>query len=69
MPERWELWESRVQRVMQNRSGRRDQDHFVIPHFIVWEAQGTDVSRVLSLTKICACLRVTVETYVATKSL
>jgi len=54
---------------MQHSSERRDHDSLLIPHFIVWVAQGTDASRVRSVTISCACLRMTVEKYVATKNL
>jgi hypothetical protein len=57
-----------VQRVMELRSGRRDQDGAkdrpLTPHFIVSVLRGPDVTRVRSLTELCG-LRFTVETYVA----
>jgi len=59
-----------VQRVLQVRWGRRDQeaakDRPLNPHFIASLARGPDVVKVRSLTKLSG-LRVTVETYVAPK--
>ena len=39
----------------QHRSGCRDKDRLLIPHFIVWVASRTDVSMMRSITKICVC--------------
>jgi hypothetical protein len=61
-----------VQRVMQHRSGRRnqdlDKDHPPTPNFIVTMARGPEVTKVRSLTEPCG-LRVTVESYTAPKGL
>jgi len=56
----------RVQGVTQLRSGRRQpdlaKDRTPNPHFILLLAQGTEVSKVRSLTELCS-LRVSVESY------
>jgi hypothetical protein len=57
-----------AQRVMELRSGRRDQDGAkdrpLTPHFIVSVLRRPDVTRLRSQTELCG-LRFTVETYVA----
>ena len=59
-----------VQAVMQLHSGRRDQDpskdHPLKPHFFLSVVRGPEVSKVRSITDLCG-LRVSVETYVASK--
>jgi hypothetical protein len=59
-----------LQRVLQLRSGRRDQEvaksRPLTAHFIVLLARGPDVVKLSSLTELCGS-RVTAETYTAPK--
>ena len=68
--EELEYLDIRVQGVTQLHSGCRDQDpskdHPLKPHFFLSVVRGPEVSKVRSITDLCG-LRVSVETYVASK--